>query len=92
MIALRLGDLPALPVLGDGRPLAISLSAAASSAAVLFTGRPRGLPDWPFLKAGVQWRLAVVRCAFALGLGHLALWGVSASISGVTDIAYMTIY
>jgi hypothetical protein len=27
-----------------------SLSAAANSAARFFAGRPRGLPDWPFLK------------------------------------------
>jgi hypothetical protein len=58
--------------------VALSLSAAASSAALFFTGRGGcGLAD-------VQWRLAVVRCAFALGLGHLSLWGVSAMYQGLS--------
>jgi len=41
-----------------------SFSAAASSAARFFAGRPRGLADCPSLEAGVQRRLAVVRRVF----------------------------
>ena len=48
-----------------------SLSAATSSAGRFFLGRPRGLPDWPFLKRGVQRRLAIVGRVFALRFGHV---------------------
>ena len=44
---LALGDLSEFSILGDGHLL---VSAAAKRAARFFAGRPRGLPDWPFLK------------------------------------------
>jgi hypothetical protein len=57
----------------------------------VFRGATARVARPALLEAGVQSRLAAVRCVFALGLGHLAFWRVSGYISPPPQIINMII-
>ena len=67
---LALGDLPAFAVLGNRHLL---VERRGQKRRQVFRWPTAGVPGLPFLEAGVNRRLAVVRRVFTLGFGHVAL-------------------